>query len=172
MLALGALAALAVSNPALEVGKVDAGLLVDAGVAASRASAASILAAQPGHFRLHDFRGRSCPTGGAALAPGVEHAQDGPGSLPWESRIGGTPWARCARWATREIHAHACPLYLVAVGLASVAWAALTYFDAAGARSSDPSTMPVGRCATLQWTRDTAAYVCFSHSSNLRTARS
>ena len=29
-----------------------------------------------------------------------------------------------------EIHAHACPLYLVAVGLASVAWAALTYFDA------------------------------------------
>ena len=29
-----------------------------------------------------------------------------------------------------EIHAHACPLYLVAVGLAVVAWAALTYFDA------------------------------------------
>ena len=29
-----------------------------------------------------------------------------------------------------EIHAHACPLYLVAVGLAGVAWAALTYFDA------------------------------------------
>ena len=29
-----------------------------------------------------------------------------------------------------EIHAHACPLYLVAVGLSGVAWAALTYFDA------------------------------------------
>jgi hypothetical protein len=29
-----------------------------------------------------------------------------------------------------EIHASACPLYLVAVGLAVVAWAALTYFDA------------------------------------------
>ena len=55
VLALGALAALAVSNPALEASKVDAALLVDAGVAASRASAASILAAQPGHFRLHDF---------------------------------------------------------------------------------------------------------------------
>ena len=55
VLALGALAALAVSNPALEASKVDAALLVDAGVAASRASAASILAAQPGHLRLHDF---------------------------------------------------------------------------------------------------------------------
>ena len=55
VLALGALAALAVSNPALEVGKVDAALLVNAGVAASRTSATSILAAQPGHFRLHDF---------------------------------------------------------------------------------------------------------------------
>ncbi len=55
VLALGALAALAVSNPALEASKVDAALLVDAGVAASRVSASSILAAQPGHFRLHDF---------------------------------------------------------------------------------------------------------------------
>ena len=55
VLALGALAALAVSNPALEASKVDAALLVDAGVAASRTSATSILAAQPGHFRLHDF---------------------------------------------------------------------------------------------------------------------
>ena len=67
VLALGALAALAVSNPALEASKVDAGLLVDAGVAASRTSAASILAAQPGHFRLHDF---SLVSAVVHLAPG------------------------------------------------------------------------------------------------------
>jgi len=124
VLALGALAALAVSNPALEASKVDAALLVDAGVAASRASAASILAAQPGHFRLHDF----------SLVSAVVHS-------PQESWTGQVLAVGAAgRWYALgtmrtvgdmlEIHAHACPLYLVAVGLAVVAWAALTYFDA------------------------------------------
>jgi hypothetical protein len=125
VLALGAMAALAVSNPAIEVSNdVDAGLLVAAGVAASRRAASSILAATPDQFRLHDF----------SLLSAVVHS-------PHESWTGQVlALGAAGRWyplgtvravgEMLEVHASACPLYLVAVGLAFAAWAALTYFDA------------------------------------------
>ena len=77
VLALGALAALAVSNPALEASKVDAALLVDAGVAASRDERRVDPRGAAGHLRLHTFarvRGRALAAGswtGQVLAVGT-----------------------------------------------------------------------------------------------------
>ena len=79
----GALAALAVSNPALEASKVDAALLVDAGVAASRTSAASILAAQPATSA--SATSRSSPR--SMHSP--QECADGPGPCwsAWQSTV-------------------------------------------------------------------------------------
>ena len=105
VLALGALATLAVSNPALEFEKSTPPLSTPASRRAARARV--ILAAQPGHLRA-PRRASLVPTSHSPR----EETLDGPGARAGR-RGPVVPRARCARWATREIHAPA-PAYLVA----------------------------------------------------------
>jgi len=125
VLAVGTVAAALATNPGMDTsGVVDAGLLRAAGLA-TRRDAAKVVEMAPGQLRVHDF----------SLLSAVAYAPTDTWGAPVLAVGAFGRWCPLASIRVRgevvEVEASTFPLYLVAAGLAGLAWLGLSYFDAA-----------------------------------------